>query len=340
MRHDFDLDHRGPNNVILSLNGPADWARIGPTDQISKIVAEGIELGPKPPGHQFPALTRLTATWSPEVGSWLTGSRLRVVDIHRPDQGTLDALEGVPVEFLVLQSARWSGPARWPRLEHLERLWFTHGRDLDLTGVRVLPALRSVRVDSIKHLAHLDQLSTGPRLREVWLEDIHTVEDPAQLWTINAHEVHVLGRPATSPWILEALRSLDPDHEAELGAAYSFSEDVLRLAASAGTVPVGPISELNESRGSLIFDPAQVPTAEALQDRGAESTREMWAELVTRWWPQLARHLVLDPDTELFAAYGQVDYLKSLQQRLEPLFTDEAALALALAELPLDWWDP
>lgn len=340
MREGFDLDRRGPNNVILSLYGPPDWDRIGPTQQISKITAEHIELGPKPPGHEFPALTRLSSTWSPDLDSWLRNSRLRVLEIHRPDQATLDALDGTPVEFLSLQSPRWSGPVRWPRLKHLERLWFSHGRDLDLTGVSALPALRSVRIDSIQHLAHLDTLGTGPRLREVWLEDIHTVDDPAELWRINAHEVHVLGRPAGSPWILQALRSLDLEDEAELSAAYSFSDDILRLAASASAAPGGPVSELNANRGSLIFDPAHLPTAVALQDRGAESTRQVWAELVTHWWPHLARHLVLDPDTELFAAYGQLNYLRSLQQHLEPLFTDETALTLALADLPPDWWQP
>jgi hypothetical protein len=156
--------------------------------------------------------------------------------------------------------------------------------------------------------------------------------------TSTADEVYVWGRPATSPWTLQALRALTPEQEQRLGAAYSFNDDVLRLAGADGAAPpLEPISELDEDRGSLTFDPANLPTAGVLQDRGVDSTREVWAGLVGLWWPELAQRIVLDPDTELFAAYGQIESLRGLQHRLERLFTDETALTLALADVPLDW---
>ncbi|WP_298045121.1 Imm51 family immunity protein [uncultured Citricoccus sp.] len=349
MRHDlgifprdpdssFELERHGPNNVVLELWGPPDWDKIGPTEQITTITARDAKLGPKPEGHQFPALRELTATWSRDLGPWLRGSHLRTLDIDRPTQATLDALDGVPLRFLRLRSARWSGPLRWPALPELEDLWFTLCKEADLTGLSTLPALREVRIDSMKQLTHLGELAAGHTLRDVFLADVHAVDDPTQLWNINSEEVTALGEPATSPWIIEALRSLTPEQEQQLSTAYTFGENCLRVAAGEAPVPE-TVSNLDEDFESLTFDPVNVPTAEVLETRDVRSTGHAWTDLVTWWWPELVGRLEMDPDGDLFAAYGKIEDLRELQEQLEPLLSDETALTQALENVPLDQLD-
>lgn len=196
------LEPSGRTRLHIEYPGPPDWAAIGPTDKVKDLLADGVQLGPKPAGQDFPRLKSLTATWSRDTASWLRGSGLWHLVIERATQDALDALDGVPLKSLRLQSSRFAGPLRWPRLEGLDELWCILGQDVDLAGVAALPKLRSVRLVGIKRLSHLGELGAGPRLRDVHLEEIREVNDPAQLWQINADRVVVDGtrppRPGSS----------------------------------------------------------------------------------------------------------------------------------------------
>ena len=334
----FELERVDARSVVLSLYDAPDWNKIGATEEITGVEAEGIKLGPKPAGHAFAALRSLEATWSRDVAAWLHGSRMEDLQIHRPTQATLDSLEGLPLKFLRAQASRWSGPLRWPSLDHLNELWFIMCNRVDLDGISTLPALRSVRIDGVNHLSNLAELGAGPRLRQVHLEDVREVDDPAQLWQINAEKVTVVGRPATSPWLVEALRSRPSERRAPT-TGYWFPEDFLdaahRDANDDSMDTVSALHEIEDGSASLSFAALSVPTAEVLEEAGTDSTGDIWADLAVHLWPDLAGRLELDPETELFAAYGSRDDLRQLQVQLEPLLTDEIALTMALQGVPL-----
>jgi hypothetical protein len=327
------------NGRVLQLAGHPDWGLVRHPEKITDLLADGIKLGPKPEGHDFPALDRLFADWSKDTASWLRGSRLTQLQVHRPTQATLDALKGVPLEYLRLQSGRWAGPLRWPRLEHLTELWFVLGKQVDLAGVSALPALRSVRIDAVKHVSNLGELGAGHRLGTVDLEGIREVDDPAQLWQINADEVNILSEPRISPWAVEALRSM-PSQPRTPPTRYWFPDEFYEAAERDGTEDsldtVSKLDEFEDGSMSLTFAPMTLPTAEVLEERGADSTGDVWADLVGHLWPELAERLELDQETELFAAYGTGEDLLQLQTKLEPLLTDETALTQALKGVPLN----
>lgn len=335
MAHYFDPHHAERDGGVVRFYGPPDWSRLGPTETITAVFADGIRLGPKPEGLEFPALKRLKTTWGRGIESWLRGSRLTELEIDRPTQATLDALDQVPLEFLRLQSGRWAGPLRWPRLEHLTELWFVLDKQVDLAGISTLPALRTVRIDAVKHLSNLGALGVGHRLGEIDLEDIREVEDPAQLWQINADKVRILSSPGISPWAVEALRSR-PEPSTTPRTAFWFSDEFDHALEGDGALSAVSALRDSEDGASLTFDPLSLPTLEVLEEAGVDSTGDVWTDLIGRLWPELTRRLELDPETELFAAYGSQEDLHQLQAHLEPLLTDGDALTRALKGIPLN----
>jgi hypothetical protein len=335
------LEPGGRTRLCIEYPGPPDWETIGPTDKVKELLADGVQLGPKPAGQDFARLRTLSATWSRDIASWLRGSDLWHLVIDRATQATLDALDGVPLKSLRLQDSRFAGPLRWPRLEGLDELWCILGKDVDLAGAAAaLPKLRSVRIVGVKRLSHLGELGVEHRLRDVHLEEIRDVDDPAQLWQINADRVVVDGTPVTTPWVVEALRALTAEQEQALTTSYWFPNDSLVAAAgSEDSSSPGTVSEVNdedEERPFLSFQAFALPTGHVLEGQGVESSGDVWADLVTRLWPDLAGRLELDPDGDAFFAAGPVDHLRTLQTKLEPLLTDPEALARALHDIPLD----
>lgn len=335
------LEPGGRTRLRIEYPGPPNWETIGPTDKVKDLLADGVQLGPKPAGQDFSRLRSLSATWSPDIASWLRGSGLWHLVIDRATQATLDALDGVPLKSLRLQASRFAGPLRWPRLEGLDELWCILGKDGDLAGAAAaLPKLRSVRIVGVKRLSHLGELGVEHRLRDVHLEEIRDVDDPAQLWQINADRVVVDGTPATTPWVVEALRALTPEQEQALTTSYWFPDDsIVAASRSEAPSPSGTVSEVNdedEERPFLAFQTIGLPTGDVLQEQGVESTGDVWANLATRLWPDLTGRLELDPNGDAFFAAGHVNDLRTLQVKLEPLLTDPEAIALALQGIPLD----
>lgn len=107
----------------------------------------------------------------------------------------------------------------------------------------------------------------------------------------------------------------------------------MAAARSGAPSASGAVSEVNdddEEHPFLAFQTFALPTGHVLEDRGVESTGDVWAELATRLWPDLTGRLELDPDGDAFFATGPVQDLRSLQNYLTPLLTNPEALARAL----------
>ncbi|MBB5748989.1 hypothetical protein [Micrococcus sp. TA1] len=296
------------------------------------IDADEEPLGPIPAGKDFSRLKSITAKWSEDLIPWLSLPSLKHVMVWRPTAATLEALDGTALTELRLQRPRMMPAAQhWPRMPQLKNLMLYGWKTVDFSDAN-FPALRYLTINDAKMLTHLNMPAQQTTLERVWIEGIRQVSVPADVWDVPAQDVIVEGKPASNPWLMEAIW-LQPDAPRRAGEVTFFDAAIDRaLTLDASVVTSVEIPD-DDSPLRLWAECTTLPVAEALTAMGHASTGPFWTELLRSRHPQLADRLHLTPTRDRFIATGPDWTIQATRAILELLMAQDKALTGAIHAL-------
>jgi hypothetical protein len=296
------------------------------------IDADEEPLGPIPAGKDFSRLESITAKWSDDLIPWLSLPSLKSLMVWRPTAATLEALDGLALKKLRLQQPRkLSGPPRWPRMPHLRDLRLYGWQTVDLADAN-FPALKYLTIEGAGVLTHLNMPAQQTTLEWASFEDVRQVSVPADVWDVPAQEVSADGKPASNPWLLEAIW-LQPDSSRRAGEVTFFDAAINRALTLDASVVTGVEIPDDDSPLTLWADCPTLPAAGPLAELGHASTGPFWTELLRRRHPQLADRLHLTPTRDRFIATGPDWSIQATRAVLELLMAQEKVLTGAIHAL-------
>lgn len=194
------------------------------------------------------------------------------------------------------------------------------------------PELKYLTIEGVRVLTHLNMPARQTTLKWASFEDVRQVSVPADVWDVPAQEVSVDGKPASNPWLLEAIW-LQPDAPRRAGEVTFFDAAINRALTLEASVVTSVEIPDDDSPLTLWADCPTLPVAEALTAMGQASTGPFWTELLRRRHPQLADCLHLTPTRDRFIATGPDWTIQATRAILELLMAQEKALTGAIHAL-------